>query len=119
MMVVISILLVVATHGSIMTSWFATFTFLLSNLLHSVCTFAYGFIISAVFETTTKANRVAHIGSLLLLGVYFLTGYLREGIIYAVHPAAMYAIFLLEPALYGNVVQKVHFSAQTTRDYSI
>ena len=106
-MAVISILLYVVTRGSLIASEIGAVIFLLGAFVHSLCMFALGFLVSTLFESTSTANRVAHLLSLALLIAYFVSGYLRSGIIFGAPLPMIYCIFLLEPVAFGTFVQTV------------
>ena len=108
-MAIISILLVIVTRNSLIATTGASLLFLLGAFVHSLYMFALGFLVSTLFESTSTANRVAHLLSLALLIAYFASGYLRSGIIFGAPLPLIYCVFLLEPVAFGTFVQTVHY----------
>ena len=108
-MALISILLFIVTRNSLIASTGASLLFLLGCFVHSLSSFALGFLVSTLFESTSTANRVAHLLSLALLIAYFVSGYLRNGIIFGAPLPLIYFIFVLEPVAFGTFVQTVYF----------
>ena len=108
-MALVSILLYVVTRGSLIASEIGAVVFLVGGFVHSLCSFALGFLVSTLFKSASTANRVAHLLSLALLIAYFASGYLRNGIIFGAPLPLIYFIFVLEPVAFGTFVQTVSF----------
>ena len=113
MLLIISVGVTIAMVG-FFTQGLAFLLFFVGCVLHSFWSFGFAFLVSTFFTSASSANRVTHVLSFALFATYFLSGYLRGGILYPFSAAWFYLLCLVEPIAFGTLIQRVHLSTYPT-----
>lgn len=111
MLLIISVAVTIAMMG-FYTQWLAFLFFFVGCVLHSFWSFGFAFLVSTFFSSAASANRVTHVLSFALFATYFLSGYLRVGILYPFAAAWFYLLCLVEPIAFGTLIQRVRILVQ-------
>ena len=106
MLLIISVVVTFAMVG-FYTQGAAFLLFFIGCVLHSFFLFGFAFLVSTFFSSAASANRVTHVLSFALFVTYFISGYLRVGILYPFSAGWFYLLCLIEPIAFGTLIQRV------------